>query len=1020
MNNNSNNISQAWAAVLETKSASDYDAANFIMQLYPNLYYNKDTFIYWNEDTLLWESIGTKSKDSYYSFLVLRFIEPIRERIEMTKKQLTELHNKNQIAEANVTLGKLQDFLYVVKLTPFIGKVKKPLVGLLETRTAKQQSLPDPDNQNIKINSSIISLFDTQKYTIPLQGGYLINVKTLQVRKRVWYDYYTREFPIPVPTGISKDWINETADIQSLFCELIDSDPNGNKVRYLQRVLGYCLTGDISAKKFFVLYSNSPDTGKSLVLNMMLQLMSAAEYNATSWASPCEVRLVCKLPGQSAHTAELMQVKNRRLITLSEAPDSPVLNADNVKRLTGDRSMAGRDVCKSSETFTHYAKLLCALNTLFVCNQGSAEAERIIYLLFNIRFVSDGYIDAKRNYIYRIPKTPEDLNTESTEIVKTESGEEREMKVMWIDGVNCSLRDNTLEERIRTTEFKNKFFKWLLLGLKELYTDFDKMIQPPPEYKMNMNVNNVSTGYFNEWYTAIVSHIKPSATKNKLCPKEEAYRNYVDWLHYYYPKKTPISDKTFNAQMSSILPLYDVSKNKVIVKSNESVSGGKGNKPCWVNIKLKTLEDVINDEEKGRNKNKKKDDSVGEKQDGEKQEKQEEKQEEQEEQDVPVQKKDIQSLFDQIKKKQERVTSATNSVVSEKQDINEVPVLPTQTDNIIDNATEEEAFKLLYNTMFQAATEKNDTVNRLVSMCVDFIDRLPKEYCNAIGTIALMKCKGLYGKSIKNHYKFKQPFPTAIAAPGISGNYLGRNSMINHFEYLKTLGITRRQYIENTGLGKYDESTGKMVIDPVALKLYWSQIQALQNTDIQKWKMEDDVKILSPELYEHLVSNEYMGIVDPIHINDEPGTYAPSFCTRSIHAFEPEECRHSNRNHRLAKEKEEELMENIRAIEREEEIKRINEMKKIKEAERKKKQEEIEAERQRRRELKYELGYDDDDDEDSDDDDVFEDSYESEDEEDPNEVISEITKTKIIDGVQREMTYQKLRCGKTKIIPMQL
>ncbi len=120
-------------------------------------------------------------------------------------------------------------------------------------------------------------------------------------------------------------WLSHLASLE-LGADMLD---------YLQRALGYSLTGRGTEKAFFFLYGK-PHTGKSTLVFCAIDVLGkttgdtpgyCAQTNADAWIEQ-------RVPGGSGHTDALMPIVGARLVYVDETPEACRFNSGLLKNCT--------------------------------------------------------------------------------------------------------------------------------------------------------------------------------------------------------------------------------------------------------------------------------------------------------------------------------------------------------------------------------------------------------------------------------------------------------------------------------------------------------------------------------------------------------------------------------------------------------------------------------------------------------------------------------------------------------------
>lgn len=131
---------------------------------------------------------------------------------------------------------------------------------------------------------------------------------------------------------------------------------NGDKslIKYLQKIIGYSLSGDMSEQCFFILFGIGAN-GKSTFLNVLLALFG--DYGRQ--ASP---QTFMTKSQESAMRSDLVRLMGVRFISTSEVENSQRLSESLVKQWTGGKAIATRDLYGKTFEFFPQGKIFIATN----------------------------------------------------------------------------------------------------------------------------------------------------------------------------------------------------------------------------------------------------------------------------------------------------------------------------------------------------------------------------------------------------------------------------------------------------------------------------------------------------------------------------------------------------------------------------------------------------------------------------------------------------------------------------------
>lgn len=169
-----------------------------------------------------------------------------------------------------------------------------------------------------------VGAFDAQPFLLNVQNGTL-DLRTGALREHRQADLLTQGASVPYdPTATAPQW---EAFLRTIFCN------DEALIGYVQRVVGYCLAGDVSERAFFVLYGGGRN-GKSVFVEVLRAVLG--DYAA---ALDPQALLSHK---DRPHPADLAVLRGKRLAYAQEAPEGRRLNEPLVKALTGGDTITVR------------------------------------------------------------------------------------------------------------------------------------------------------------------------------------------------------------------------------------------------------------------------------------------------------------------------------------------------------------------------------------------------------------------------------------------------------------------------------------------------------------------------------------------------------------------------------------------------------------------------------------------------------------------------------------------------------
>lgn len=130
--------------------------------------------------------------------------------------------------------------------------------------------------------------------------------------------------------------------------------PDENIRKYVQRALGYSLTGRPTKRVMFLLHGPS-GTGKSVLTSVVTQLFG--DYGATAPATTFRLK-------KNETTVDVHQLRGKRFVSTSEMPEGAQLDEELVKRMTGGDAIRSRALYESFHEWRARCVIWIATNFL--------------------------------------------------------------------------------------------------------------------------------------------------------------------------------------------------------------------------------------------------------------------------------------------------------------------------------------------------------------------------------------------------------------------------------------------------------------------------------------------------------------------------------------------------------------------------------------------------------------------------------------------------------------------------------
>jgi putative DNA primase/helicase len=207
---------------------------------------------------------------------------------------------------------------------------------------------------------------DTHPFLLNVTNGTL-DLRTGQLRRPEPQDMLTQAIAVPYdPAAPAPRWGRFLHEIFLGKQDVID---------YVQRAVGYTLTGGIEEQCFFLLHGGG-ENGKSTFIGVLSALLGEYAVKLDQEA----VLFAEKNRGRGA-SPEIMRLRGKRLAFVDEMERDRALDEARIKALTGSEQSSGRNLYEGTREFRNTAKVWFDLNDLPAftgVDRGIARRPRVI------------------------------------------------------------------------------------------------------------------------------------------------------------------------------------------------------------------------------------------------------------------------------------------------------------------------------------------------------------------------------------------------------------------------------------------------------------------------------------------------------------------------------------------------------------------------------------------------------------------------------------------------------------------
>lgn len=228
--------------------------------------------------------------------------------------------------------------------------------------------------KNAQVHHSIAqSSFDTDIYVLNCKNGTL-HIDTGEFTEHRSTDLLTKISPVAYdPVAHSARW-------DAFISEIMSGDVD--RAKFLQKIMGYGLTGDTRHECMTILYGASTRNGKGTLCESVLKVLG--DYGCTSRIESIAVKSFVNSSQPSEDVARLAGI---RFINISEPGKGIVLDAARLKTMTGNDTLNARYLHENSFDFQPQFKLYVNTNYLPVINDMTLfTSNRVIIVPFDRHF----------------------------------------------------------------------------------------------------------------------------------------------------------------------------------------------------------------------------------------------------------------------------------------------------------------------------------------------------------------------------------------------------------------------------------------------------------------------------------------------------------------------------------------------------------------------------------------------------------------------------------------------------------
>lgn len=238
-----------------------------------------------------------------------------------------------------------------------------------QTRRTRETILKDAQS----IHPINIQEFDSDPYVFNCRNGTL-HLDTMEFTPHRAEDLLTKISPVSFDPNARCD------RFLSFVNEITSGD--ADKSRFLQKSLGYGMSGDTRYECLFILYGATTRNGKGTLCESVLKVLGS--YGCTARPETLSMK-----PNANSHnpSEDIARLAGVRFANISEPGKGMVLNAAQVKSMTGNDTLNARFLHENSFDFAPQFKLYINTNYLPVINDITLfSSGRVVTIPFERHF----------------------------------------------------------------------------------------------------------------------------------------------------------------------------------------------------------------------------------------------------------------------------------------------------------------------------------------------------------------------------------------------------------------------------------------------------------------------------------------------------------------------------------------------------------------------------------------------------------------------------------------------------------
>jgi putative DNA primase/helicase len=227
-------------------------------------------------------------------------------------------------------------------------------------------------------------------HLLPVADGQVVDLQSGTLHDRTHDHWFSFELPVRLLVKEDGSIQTDLPQAEKFFRDIMRDDVV--MMAYLQKVLGYCLTGSMSDRSLWIWWG-AGSNGKSVLAKLLAKIMGPMACTMSK-----DVMIRSQRPAAcGAATPHLVPLVNARMGMFTESEDSERLNEGFLKAWSGLDTISARPLYRKQFEFEPQAKLILPTNFKPVFDaEDQAAIDRVKMIPFTARFTHRGHGSEKR------------------------------------------------------------------------------------------------------------------------------------------------------------------------------------------------------------------------------------------------------------------------------------------------------------------------------------------------------------------------------------------------------------------------------------------------------------------------------------------------------------------------------------------------------------------------------------------------------------------------------------------------